>query len=55
MSDNGFITMHVYYRLENVNLIAVSDVSERTLKKFVKKYDTKGYSDIEDLLCDPRN
>ena len=49
----GYNHARVYYRLENANLIAVSDVSERTLKKVCKKYDTKGYSDIEDLLCDP--
>lgn len=49
----GYNHARVYYRLENANLVAVSDVSERTLKKVCKKYDTKGYNDIEDLLNDP--
>lgn len=49
----GYNHARVYYRLENANLIAVSDVSERTLNKVCKKYDTKGYTEIEELLKDP--
>ena len=49
----GYNHARVYYRLENANLVAVSDVSETTLKKVCKKYDTKGYSDIKELLEDP--
>ena len=49
----GYNHARVYYRLENANLVSVSDVSERTLKKVCKKYNTKGYSNIEDLLKNP--
>ena len=49
----GYNHARVYYRLENANLVAVSDVSETTLKKVCKKYDTKGYSNIDELLEDP--
>ena len=38
--EQWVITMRVYYRLENANLVAVSDVSERS-KKVCKKYDTR--------------
>ena len=48
----GYNHARVYYRLENANLIAVSDVSERTLNKVAKKYDAKGFTDYEDLLKD---
>jgi len=43
----------VYYRLENANLIATSDVRERTLSQVSKKYDAKSYTDYEELLEDP--
>ena len=49
----GYNHARVYYRLENANLIAVSDVSERTLNKVCKKYDAKGYNDYEELLANP--
>lgn len=49
----GYNHARVYYRLEEANLVAVSDVSERTLNKVCKKYDATGYSDYEDLLKDP--
>lgn len=49
----GYNHARVYYKLENANLIAVSDVSERTLNKVCKKYDTKGYTDYEELLQNP--
>lgn len=49
----GYNHARVYYRLDEANLVAVSDVSERTLNKVSKKYDAKGYSDYEDLLKDP--
>lgn len=48
----GYNHARVYYRLEEANLVAVSDVSERTLNKVCEKYDAKGYSDYEDLLKD---
>ena len=43
----------VYHRLENANLIAVSDVSKNTLNYISEKYDAKGYLDYTDLLKDP--
>ena len=49
----GYNHARVYYKLDNTNLVAVSDVSERTLNKVCKKYDAKGYSNYEDLLKDP--
>lgn len=49
----GYNHARVYYRLENANLVAISDVSEVTLSKVSKKYDAKGYADYEDLLKDP--
>ena len=49
----GYNHARVYYRLEEANLVAVSDVSERTLNKVCEKYNAKGYSDYEDLLKDP--
>ncbi len=49
----GYNHARVYYRLDNVNLVAVSDVSEKTLNKVCKKYDTKGYTDYEELLKNP--
>lgn len=49
----GYNHARVYYKLENANLVAVSDVSEKTLNKVCKKYDTHGYKDYEELLKDP--
>ncbi|KZX15010.1 scyllo-inositol 2-dehydrogenase [Methanobrevibacter cuticularis] len=49
----GYNHARVYYRLENVNLIGVSDVSERTLNKVSKKYDAIGYNNYDDLLKNP--
>ena len=49
----GYNHARVYYKLENANLIAVSDVSEKTLKKVCKKYYAQGYSDYEELLKNP--
>ena len=43
----------VYYRLDNANLVGVSDVSETTLDKVSKKYDAKGYTSYEELLKNP--
>jgi UDP-N-acetylglucosamine 3-dehydrogenase len=43
----------VYYRLENANLVGVSDVSETTLANISKKYDAKGYTSYEELLKNP--
>lgn len=48
----GYNHARVYYKLEEANLVAVSDVSERTLNKVAKKYDAKGFTDYEDLLKD---
>ena len=39
--------------MEEANLIAVSDVSERALKKIEKKYGAKGYTDYCELLSNP--
>ena len=39
--------------MEEANLIAVSDVSERALKKIEKKYGAKGFTEYDDLLNDP--
>ena len=49
----GYNHARVYSKLENANLVAVADVVKPTLDKVVKKYKTKGYSEIEDLLKDP--
>ena len=49
----GYNHARVYYKLEEANLVAVSDVSERTLNKVAKKYDAQGFTDYEDLLKDP--
>ena len=49
----GYNHARVYYKLEEANLVAVSDVSERTLNKVAKKYDAKGFTDYEDLLKYP--
>ena len=49
----GYNHARVYYKLENANLIAVSDVSENTLNKVANKFDAKPYADYEDLLNDP--
>jgi len=49
----GYNHARVYYRLDNANLIGISDVSESTLSKVSKKYDTKGYNEYMDLLKNP--
>ncbi|MEA4957777.1 Myo-inositol 2-dehydrogenase [bioreactor metagenome] len=49
----GYNHARVYYRLDNANLVGVSDVSENTLAKVSKKYDTKGYTEYLDLLKNP--
>ena len=49
----GYNHARVYSKLENANLVAVADVDEETCNKVCKKYNTKGYSVIEDLLKDP--
>ncbi|MBQ6511098.1 Gfo/Idh/MocA family protein [Methanobrevibacter sp.] len=45
--------VRVYHKMEEANLIAVSDVSERALKKIEKKYGAKGFTEYDDLLNDP--
>ena len=45
--------VRVYHKMEEANLIAVSDVSERALKKIERKYGAKGYTDYNELLKDP--
>ncbi|WP_295113707.1 Gfo/Idh/MocA family protein [uncultured Methanobrevibacter sp.] len=45
--------VRVYHKMEEANLIAVSDVSERALKKIEKKYGAKGYTDYCELLSNP--
>ncbi|WP_459538680.1 Gfo/Idh/MocA family oxidoreductase, partial [Methanobrevibacter sp.] len=42
--------VRVYHKMEEANLVAVSDVSERALKKIEKKYGAKGFTDYNDLL-----
>ena len=49
----GYNHARVYSKLENANLVAVADVVKPTLDKVCKKYKTKGYSEIEDLLKNP--
>jgi len=49
----GYNHARVYYRLDNANLLGVSDVSEATLAKVCKRYDTKGYTDYRELLKNP--
>ncbi|KZX14554.1 Gfo/Idh/MocA family protein [Methanobrevibacter curvatus] len=43
----------VYYRLDNAELIAVSDLSEDTVSRIAKKYDCKYYLNYEEMLKDP--
>ena len=38
--------VRVYHKMEEANLVAVSDVSERALKKIEKKYGAKGSQNI---------
>jgi UDP-N-acetylglucosamine 3-dehydrogenase len=45
--------VRVYHKMEEANLVAVSDVSERALKKIEKKYGAKGYTDYSELLENP--
>ena len=45
--------VRVYHKMEEANLIAVSDVSERALKKIEKKYGAKGFTEYSDLLENP--
>ncbi len=45
--------VRVYHKMEEANLLAVSDVSERALKKIEKKYGAKGYTDYNTLLENP--
>ena len=45
--------VRVYHKMEEANLIAVSDVRERALKKIEKKYGAKGYTDYCELLANP--
>ncbi len=45
--------VRVYHKIEEANLLAVSDVSERALKKIEKKYGAKGYTDYNELLSNP--
>ena len=45
--------VRVYHKMEEANLLAVSDVSERALKKIEKKYGAKGYTEYSELLKNP--
>jgi UDP-N-acetylglucosamine 3-dehydrogenase len=49
----GYNHVRVYYRLDEANLIGVSDLSEAALSKVSKKYDVPGYLNYEDLLKQP--
>ena len=49
----GIHHARVYFELEEANLVAISDVSEKTLKKVSSKYNAIGYNDYEDLLKNP--
>lgn len=48
----GYNHARVYSKLENANLVAVADVVEETVQKVAKKYKTKAYCEIEELLKD---
>ena len=45
--------VRVYHKIEEANLMAVSDVSEKALKKIEKKYGAKGYTEYSELLENP--
>ena len=45
--------VRVYHKMEEANLMGVSDVSERALKKIEKKYGAKGSTDYCELLANP--
>jgi len=49
----GYNHARVYYRLENANLVAVSDLSKMVLSKVSKKYDAEGIENYENLLKNP--
>lgn len=49
----GYNHARVYKMLEGVNLRAVSDVSESTLAKTTKKYETEGFLDYKEILDNP--
>jgi predicted homoserine dehydrogenase-like protein len=46
----GYNHARVYYRLEEANLMAISDITKGTLAKVSKKYDTQGFVDYENIL-----
>ena len=45
--------VRVYHKMDEANLIAVSDVNERALKKIERKYGAKGYTEYSELLENP--
>lgn len=45
--------VRVYHKMEEANLIGISDVNERALKRIEKKYETTGYTDYNELLENP--
>ena len=45
--------VRVYHKMEEANLVAVSDVSERALKKIEKKYGAKGFTEYSEILENP--
>ena len=45
--------VRVYHKIKEANLLAVSDVSERALKKIERKYGAKGYTEYSELLENP--
>lgn len=49
----GYNHARVYYRLEEANLMAVSDISSRTLNKISKRYNADGFKDYKDILENP--
>lgn len=48
----GYNHARVYYMIEEANLKAVSDVTQRTLSKVSKKYKCEGYLDYKEILED---
>lgn len=46
----GYNHARVYYRLEEANLMAISDITKGTLAKVSKKYDAQGFVDYENIL-----
>jgi len=44
--------VRIYSEMENVELVGISDVSDARVKELSEKYDTKGFTDYNELLAE---